>query len=446
MKTLKSLLAFFAILSVAAVAAFGQGASPRRGTVIVPDTNAVRPANVGKRAHTNYLIFIPARKPTFSAPTGETPGSLACIYGLGTANTSGCLISKSPSLSSGGSGIIAIVDAYDYPTAQSDFDTFSAKYGLPVSTDTCANGQPCFTKVAATGTTPNSNSGWALEAALDIEWAHAMAPHAQIVLVEAASNSNTDLFDAVDVATDIVSTCNGTCSLGTGRGEVSMSWGGTESSGETSFDTHFNTPSSGVVYTAASGDSGGVVIYPSASPYVLSAGGTTIHRSSNGSFTGETAWSSSGGGPSAYESIPGYQSVISSIVGSARGTPDFSFDADPSSGVLVYDSTPYQGMTGWFVVGGTSAASPSLAGIINLAASSGGNFATDTTSELGTIYGGLGNASEFTDITSGSTSGCSGGGGGNPHHKSTSSSSCFSAQTGWDFVTGVGTNLGTSGK
>jgi subtilase family serine protease len=103
-------------------------------------------------------------------------------------------------------------------------------------------------------------------------------------------------------------------------------------------------------------------------------------------------------------------------------------------------------MTGWFVVGGTSAASPSLAGIINLAASSGGNFATDTTSELGTIYGGLGNASEFTDITSGSTSGCSGGGGGNPHHKSTSSSSCFSAQTGWDFVTGVGTNLGTSGK
>jgi subtilase family serine protease len=446
MKTWKSFLALIAILSAGAVAAFGQGASPRAGTVIVPDTNAVRPADVGLRAHTNYLIFIPARKPTFSSPTGETPGSLACVYGLVTPASSGCLISNSPSLSSGGSGIIAIVDAYDYPTARTDFDAFSSKYGLPTSANTCANGKPCFTKVYATGATPNSNSGWALEAALDIEWAHAMAPHAQIVLVEAASNSNSDLFYAVDVATTIVSTCNGNCNLGTGKGEVSMSWGGNESSGETAFDSHFNTPNSNVVYTAASGDSGGVVIYPSASPYVLSAGGTTIHRDNSGNFTGETAWSSSGGGPSAYESIPTYQSVISGIVGSARGTPDFSFDADPNSGVLVYDTTPYNGSTGWFIVGGTSVASPSLAGIINLAASSGGSFAADTSSELGTIYSHFTNTGDFTDITSGSTTGCSSDGGGNPHHQSTSSSSCFSAQTGWDFVTGVGTNLGTGGK
>ncbi|MCL5670406.1 MAG: peptidase S8/S53 subtilisin kexin sedolisin [Acidobacteria bacterium] len=433
-----------AALGVAAVAAFGQGASPRAGTIIVPDTNVERPADVGVRAHTNYLIFVQAgSKLVLSSPTGETPGSLGCIYKIANGGQyPNCPISSATTPPSGGSGIIAIVDAYDYPTAFPLSNPDKIGRALPTG-NKCGSKStlPCFTKVQAVSGHLKSNSGWALEAALDIEWAHAMAPKAQIVLVEATSNSNSDLLYAVDVASNIVATCNGTCTTG-GTGEVSMSWGSSEFSQEATFDGHFTTL--GVVYTAASGDSGGAVIWPSASPNVVSAGGTTVNRANNGNFTGETAWSSSGGGPSAYEPIPNYQSVVSTVnLNGMRGTPDFSFDADPNSGVSVYDTTSYQGLSGWFTVGGTSASSPSLAGIINLA----GSFAASASDELTTIYSNYNSnnyGSDFRDITSGSTSGCSGGGGG-PHHKSTGNN-CYNALPGWDFITGVGTNLTTSGK
>ncbi len=240
-----------------------------------------------------------------------------------------------------------------------------------------------------------------------------MAPNAKIVLVEAATNSFTDLFAAVDVASNYIA-ANG------GKGEVSMSWGGSEFSGEVSNDSHFST--SGIVYFASSGDTGGVTIYPGVSPNVVSAGGTTINRDRNSNFLSETGWSGSGGGPSTFELRPGYQASIAAIVGSKRGVPDFSFDADPNSGVSVYDSTRCQGNSGWLVFGGTSVASPSLAGIVNLA----GAFALGSQVELSTIYSNLG-TSAFRDILSGTAG-------------------SFSATTGWDFVTGVGSNQGLSGK
>src|SRR5207245_4584002 len=162
--------------------------------------------------------------------------------------------------SSGGSGVIAIVDAFDYPTAENDLNVFSTQFGLPPCTT--ANG--CFTKVYANGVKPRANCGWAQEAALDIEWAHAMAPNAKIVLVEAASNSFADLYQAVDIASGIVN-----------AQEVSMSWGGSETSGEAGNDSHFTQ--GGIVYFAASGDTGGQTIYPGVSPNVVSAGGTRIH-------------------------------------------------------------------------------------------------------------------------------------------------------------------------
>ena len=201
-----------------------------------------------------------------------------------------------------------------------------------------------------------------------------------------------------------------------------MSWGGSEFSSEANNDFHFTH--TGVVYFASSGDTGGTQIYPSASPNVIAAGGTTIHRGAGGTFLSETAWSGSGGGPSKYEPRPGYQSGVAAIVGSQRGIPDFSFDADPNSGVSVYDSTSCQGYNGWLVFGGTSVSSPSLAGIVNLA----GHVSSTSTSqtELTTIYGGLGTAN-FRDITSGKAG-------------------TFSAAPGWDFVTGVGSNQGLTGK
>jgi len=446
MKSWIPLSACIAVLALGVSIAYGQGLTPRAGTVVIPDSNAQRPADIGVRSHTNYLIFVPARKPGFDTPQGETPGSIACIYGLVT-NTAGCPIATATTLPTGGSGIIAVVDAYDYPTAESDFNYFSDYFGLPFGNQCgSSNNQPCFTKVSATGGSfPRKDAGWALEAALDIEWAHAMAPSAQVVLVEAASNRLSDLLDAVDAATQTVITCNGACSAGNGTGEVSMSWGGSEFSQEGTFDGHF-TGTSGIVYTAASGDEGGVPSWPGASPNVLCAGGTSIHRAEDGTFTGETAWIDSGGGPSAYASRPSFQDPISSIVGAFRGTPDLSFDSDPASGVSVYTTTPYHGSSGWLVIGGTSAATQALAGIINLV----GTQTSSTADELTQIYDNYDSgfspgpsysySSDLRDITEGSTAGCSV----NPNRPAYSS--CFSAAEGWDFVTGVGTNLGTSGK
>jgi kumamolisin len=248
-----------------------------------------------------------------------------------------------------------------------------------------------------------------------------MAPYAQIVLVEAKSSSFSDLLYAVDVATNIVKVGGYVASGGAPAvtaGEVSMSWGGSEFRGETSYDVHFNN-NLNVVYFAASGDSGGQTIYPSTSRYVVSAGGTTLTFS--GSTFTEKGWSGSGGGPSKYEGRPAYQNGIVKIVGSARGTPDFSFDADPNSGVSVYDSYPCGGMSGWMVFGGTSVSSPSLSGIVNAAA----HFYTGS-SELNTIYSDLG-TSYVRDITSGKAG-------------------KFSAAKGWDFVTGVGSDLTLAGK
>lgn len=383
------------------------GEQPHSGTILVPDSTVEHPADVGHKAHTNHVVFLrDTAQGIGSAPSGETPQSLSTqVYALPDPSTSGT-----------GSGTIVLVDAYDYPTAENDLNVFSQTFGLP---QTCATGtSPCvsFQRIYASGSQPRLNCGWAQEASLDIEWAHAMAPHANIVLVEAASSSFSDLFNAVDVAVDTIRRS------GAG-GEVSMSWGGSEFRSETLYDRHFTPTGATVVFFAAAGDTGGVNIYPSVSPYVVSAGGTTINRNTTGQFVSETGWSGSGGGASQYEPRPAWQQGIAKIVGSRRGAPDFSFDADPSSGVSVYDSTSCQGYSGWMVFGGTSVAAPSLAGIVNSA----GKFYSSSTSELTTIYSNMPNALDFRDITSGMAG-------------------SHSAGPGWDFVTGVGSNQGLNGK
>ena len=399
-----------------------------RGTYHVPESSIERSGDNGVRAHTNYLFLLPNATTQVTTPQGLSPDTLRSIYNLPLSGPNS------------GLGVIAVVDAYNYPTATSDFNTFSTEFGLPTASTAAANGNPTFRVLYASGKKPAGNSSWNLEAALDIEWAHAMAPDAQIILVEANSSSYLDLFTAVKVAGEAVA-CGGksiTCSGGTGEGEVSMSWGGSEFIIETIFDSFFNQ--STVVYVAAAGDTGGEVIYPSASPYVISAGGTTLQFSSApqsaSTFTGEIGWSDGGGGPSAYESVPSYQSTIggiSALVGSKRGTPDVSFDADPNSGVSVYDSTPYEGMSGWWVVGGTSVSAQALAGIFNAAGHFYGNsehstiysiYASTPTSYYGTSSYMSG---DFRDIISGTAG-------------------KYSAGLGWDFVTGLGSPLTYTGK
>src|SRR5258708_33555991 len=204
------------------------------------------------------------------APYGLSPAQIKSAYGFSTSSTAGA------------GKTIAIVDAYDDPTAESDLAVFSAQYGLPA----CTTLSGCFSKVNQTGGTryPKANAGWALEISLDVQWAHAIAPGAKILLVEATSNSFANLLAAEDYAK-------------ANAKYVSNSWGGSESSGESAYDSHF--VQSGVSFFVSSGDAGLPAEYPSSSPNVISVGGTTLTFDGSGNLVSETGWSSGGGGGSA---------------------------------------------------------------------------------------------------------------------------------------------------
>ena len=270
------------------------------------------------------------------APTGLAPTTLQSVYGFTTSPTAGA------------GRTVAIVDANDDPTAEADLGAFTTQYGLP----SCTTVNGCFTKVDQNGGSsyPSVDSGWALEISLDVQWAHAIAPGAKILLVEANSASFSDLLTAEQYATAHAQ-------------YVSNSWGGQESFFDPFFDSYFSAP--GVSIFASSGDSGLPAAYPSSSPNVISVGGTTLHFDASNNFTGETGWSSGGGGCSAYESATSAQASFGQYgqvsCGGARATPDVAMDADPASGVSVFDSTPYSGQTGWYKIGGTSVASPVFA-------------------------------------------------------------------------------------
>ncbi len=341
--------------------------------------------------HTNHLIYIgPNRNAApFAGPAGYSPSQIHTAYSIPT---------------SGGSGTIVIVDAFDDPYALTDFNTFCAQFGLPqeTSTNVTAATNKVLQVAYASGKKPRFNQGWSQEEALDIEWAHAMAPGAKIVLVEAASNSNNNLYGADDFAATV-----------SGAQQCSNSWGGGESSSEAGSDSHFSH--AGVTYLFSTGDTGGAREYPAASPNVVAVGGTSLFVDGSGNRTSETVWSGTGCGPSAYEPRPAYQSGVSSVVGSARGIGDVAAVADPNTGVAVF----WHGA--WYVFGGTSVACPVTAGIVNISGSNrGGGVAEDTF-----IYGGLGGPN-FFDVTSGSAG-------------------SFSALVGYDFPTGVGSPKGTGG-
>jgi len=272
-----------------------------------------------------------------NSPSGYSPNQISVAYGL-------------DSLEQDGSGqVIGIVDAYDAPTISQDLSIFSQQFHLPIlPTCTVQKGKDsCFEKTSVTTKLPAKNAGWAQESSLDVEWAHAIAPKASILLVEAQDSSLDSLMAAVDVATK------------RGATVVSMSWGGPEFSNETTYDSHFRH--AGTLYVASSGDNGTERNYPAASPLVLSVGGTSLSLNAHGTRIGdESAWSGSGGGISHYETIPSYQKKFAS---SNRTIPDVSYNADPNTGYAIYDATPFQGNSGWLDVGGTSAGAPQWAAL-----------------------------------------------------------------------------------
>jgi Putative Ig domain len=406
----------------------GQVRRPRLELEILED----RALPSGATIHPTVVLFHAAgEKPAghASPPTSaHIPAQITQAYGISSAITG-----------DGTGATIALVDAYDDPALasrsstlslsqdtaflNSDLHQFDVKYNLP---------EPAgfFTKVNQSGgisypsTDPagagNPNGNWEGEEALDVEWAHAIAPGAKIVLVEANNDfDGTSLFSAASWA-----------GKQSGAQVVSLSWGGNETPTETSMDKDFTSPSGhGVTFLGASGDTGasGSGIgdgtgYPEYSPDVVAVGGTTLTLS-GGTYGSEIGWDASGGGISSFEAKPSYQSTVTQS-STRRTNPDVSFDADPSTGVIEYDS--YNGnSTGgpWYQVGGTSLSSPAWAGIIALAdglrASQGLGSLDGPSQTLPTLYKLA--SSGFHDITSGNNG--------------------YSAGAGYDLVTGLGTPI-----
>jgi subtilase family serine protease len=283
-------------------------------------------------------------------PSSLTPAQVQTAYGFNLVSQTGT------------GETIAIVDAYDDANIASDLATFDNQFGLPGTT--AAGVSAFFSKINENGGSklPAANPAWATEISLDVEWAHAIAPGAKIVLVEASTSSFADLFKAVDTAS----------SKTVGAQVVSMSWGGNEFSGESGYDSNF-AGHTGIVYIASSGDDD-YSSYPAASPYVLSVGGTSLYTTNaSGAYGSEKAWDYSGGGESVVpinwwgdyvvgEAEPAYQTSVQNT--GVRITPDVAYNADPNTGFAVYDSVAYAGYSGWQQYGGTSAGAPQWAGLV----------------------------------------------------------------------------------
>jgi len=307
--------------------------------------------------------------------------------------------------------VIGIVDAYDDPNIESDLAVFSSQFGLPA----CTTNNACLRKVYSSGRQPAANANWAIEISLDVEWAHAIAPKATVLLVEAPSNSFSDLLNGVKTA------------VRDGASVVSMSWTVGEFSSEASYDNNF--ASNDVTFTAAAGDSGTGVAYPAASPDVIGVGGTSLVLSANGNYISETAWNGSGGGLSSVEREPLYQAQfgIPDDSRGKRGAPDVSYDANPGTGFAIYDSVGISGVTGWFQVGGTSAGTPQWAALVAIANSlraAGRKANLSSTNSVLYSLAKTGMAANFHSVTQGENGACG---------------ELCDAMPGYDYITGLGT-------
>jgi hypothetical protein len=339
-----------------------------------------------------------------------SPNAIPAGVGYGPSQLQSAYNLTSASAANGAGRTIAIVDAFDDPTAAADLATYRSSAGLPAV--------PSFQKVNQNGATSPlpatapANDDWTLEESLDLDMASAICPLCNIVLVEATNDTGTGLYTAENTAASMA-------------GYISNSWGGTEASSDTSLDSsNFNHP--GDVITASAGDSDFGVIYPAASPNVVSVGGTRLSTASNSRGWTESVWNTTpgsegtGSGCSAFEPQPSWQTALGLTGCSRRIDNDVAADADPATGVAVYDTT--NGNGGWNEVGGTSASSPMLAAMFALAGNPGNTPAND-------IYT---HTSNFFDVTSGNDGSCS------PAYLCT-------AETGYDGPTGIGTPNGIAG-
>ncbi len=335
-----------------------------------------------------------------AASTGVHPNAVPAGYGPGDLQSAYAL----PSATAGTGATVAIIDAQDLPTAESDLNTYRSQFGLPACTT--ANG--CFRKVNQNGAAsplPTADAGWGGEIALDIDMVSAVCPNCKILLVEATSPTTANLGTAVNTAVSL------------GAKYVSNSYGGSEYSAETSDSNNFfNHP--GVAITVSSGDDGFGTEFPASSRFVTAVGGTSLVRNASARGWGETVWNGAGSGCSAFEAKQAWQTDASCA---RRTVADVSAVADPNTGVAVYDTF---GESGWLVFGGTSASAPIIASVYALAGTpTGGTYPASYP---------YAHTAALNDVTSGSNGSCSG-------------TYLCTAKVGYDGPTGLGTPNGTGG-
>jgi len=338
----------------------------------------------------------PSPAPT---PTSTSPGEPKGAYGPASLQAA---YNIDPS---GGAGrVVAVIESGDAPTLEADLGVYRSEYGLPPCTT--ANG--CFRKVNETGGSalPKVDADWAQETSLDVDMVSALCPNCGILVVEAAAGGESqDLDTAVNTAASM------------GAVAISNSYGGTEYSKELSVDGPAYDNHPGVFVTASAGDAGYGTEEPAVFPNVIAVGGTDLSPSaSTARGWTETVWSDSGSGCSAYIPKPTWQTDTGCR---NRTANDVAFDADPNTGVALYDSTKADGVSGWLVAGGTSVGAPAIAAIYALV----GNGLSNASS----LYA---NTADLFDITSGSDGRCS------PAYLCT-------GEVGYDGPTGNGTPNGT---
>jgi subtilase family serine protease len=332
-----------------------------------------------------------------SQPSGYFPAQMRAAY-------------RFNAIPNQGQGVtVGIVDACDDPDIEADLGVFSAQFNLP----SCTTANGCFHLISQANLCSGHTGNWALEQSLDVQWVHAMAPLAHIVLVQSSQPDDTLFMGGQQAVT-------------AGASVVSMSWGGGEFDGEQTYDTtYFSTPN--ITYLASTGDSRCGAQYPAASPNVVAVGGTTLSLISAApplsalgtNYGSESAWSGSGGGISAFETTPLYQSGVQST--GFRTIPDVALDANPATGVPIYDS--YDSRQ-WVKIGGTSLSAPVWGAFFGIVNSVRGAPIEQPLPDLYALYQSGSYASDFHDVTTGSSGGV-----------------CI-AGVGYDFVTGIGTPIG----
>jgi subtilase family serine protease len=398
-----------AALCIALLGAFmacaAAGAHPERAVCPGPAAEGYA------RCHAHVVVDAHGAPATSVIPPGYGPAQFHGAYSL--------------PLSAPAPQTIAIVDAYDDSTIRNDLTVYDKTLGVP-DLPNCSSTvtTSCFAKVNQNGTPsplPSKNAGWALEIALDVETAHEICQNCKVVLVEAASSSGANLDTAEETAVSL------------GANEISNSWGTNgEYSGELTESTHFNHP--GVAIVVASGDNGYERFgFPAASPDVVDAGGTTLNvTQSGGSYvrSSELTWSGSGSGCSLYFPAQTWQGSASGWTATgclaARGVADVGADANPNTGASVYDTTRYNGRSGWFQVGGTSLASPLIAGVYALAGNAASPAADPSGYPASIAYA---NPGSLYDVTEGASTG------------SCATTAC-KAGAGYDGPTGLGAPTG----